>query len=90
MGSLSLCAAFLRWERLQGLSFFNLPWLGDGSTAFWGTVIVFVWQYACYLMVIYISSLNNAPHALIESVQIDGASRRQILRHVVAPLIMPA
>ncbi|WP_390904872.1 carbohydrate ABC transporter permease [Paenibacillus polymyxa] len=75
---------------VTGLSFFKLPWLGDGPTAFWGTVIVFVWQYAGYLMVIYISSLNNVPHALIESAQIDGASRRQVLRHIVVPLIMPA
>lgn len=41
-------------------------------------------------MVIYISSLNNVPSALIESAQIDGAGRRQILRHIVVPLIMPA
>ncbi|MDO7906513.1 sugar ABC transporter permease [Paenibacillus sp. JX-17] len=73
-----------------GWSFFQLPWLGNASTAFWGTVIVFVWQYAGYLMVIYISSLNNVPKSLLESAQIDGASRLQILRSVIVPLIMPA
>lgn len=73
-----------------GWSFFTLPWLGDASTAFWGTVIVFVWQYAGYLMVIYISSLSNIPQSLLESAQMDGAGRMQVLRKIIIPLIMPA
>ncbi|QSF47647.1 sugar ABC transporter permease [Paenibacillus tianjinensis] len=50
-----------------GWSFFNLPWLGTGGTAFWAIVIVFVWQNAGYLMVIYISALNNVPRSLMEA-----------------------
>lgn len=72
-----------------GLAFFNLPWLGDEVTAFWAIVIVFVWQTAGYLMVIYISSLNNVPSDVLEAAQIDGASRGQILRSIIVPLIMP-
>lgn len=72
-----------------GLAFFNLPWLGDETTAFWAIVIVFVWQTAGYLMVIYISSLNNVPTEVLEAAQIDGASRGQILRSIIVPLIMP-
>ncbi|MCM3784751.1 sugar ABC transporter permease [Neobacillus mesonae] len=74
---------------VTGWSFFNLPWLGDEITAFWAIVIVFVWQTAGYLMVIYISSLNNIPPEVIEAAQIDGASKGQILRSVIVPLIMP-
>ncbi|GIO56340.1 MULTISPECIES: carbohydrate ABC transporter permease [Paenibacillus] len=73
-----------------GLSFFKLPWLGTEATAFWAVVIVFVWQNAGYLMVIYISSLNNVPKSLIEAAQIDGASRGQVLRKITVPLVMPA
>ncbi|MGW8958606.1 carbohydrate ABC transporter permease [Paenibacillus sp. NPDC055715] len=72
------------------LSFFNLPWLGDEITAFWGIVIVFIWQTAGYLMVIYISSLTNVPRDMLEAAEIDGASRIQILRTIILPLIMPA
>ncbi|MGW9527172.1 carbohydrate ABC transporter permease [Paenibacillus terrae] len=72
------------------LSFFNLPWLGDEITAFWGIVIVFIWQTAGYLMVIYISSLTNVPRDMLEAAEIDGASRMQILRSIILPLIMPA
>ncbi|MDR0269213.1 sugar ABC transporter permease [Paenibacillus sp.] len=73
-----------------GWSFFNLPWLGDSTTAFWGIVIVFVWQTAGYLMVIYISSINNIPRDIIEAAEIDGASKMQILKSVIVPLVMPA
>lgn len=73
-----------------GISFFNLPWLGTENTAFWAIVIVFVWQTAGYLMVIYISSLNNVPKDILEAAEIDGASRMQVLRSIIIPLIMPA
>ncbi|WP_454192671.1 carbohydrate ABC transporter permease [Paenibacillus sp. Marseille-Q7038] len=74
---------------VTGLAFFNLPWLGDETTAFWAIVIVFVWQTAGYLMVIYISSLNNVPTEVLEAAQIDGATRGQMLRSIIIPLIMP-
>lgn len=75
---------------LTGLAFFNQPWLGTEGTAFWAIVIVFVWQTAGYLMVIYISSLNNVPKDILEAAEIDGASRWQTLRTIIIPLIMPA
>ncbi|MFB5676528.1 carbohydrate ABC transporter permease [Paenibacillus terreus] len=73
-----------------GLAFFKLPWLGDEITAFWGIIIVFIWQTAGYLMVIYISSLTNVPQDILEAASIDGASRMQVLRQIIIPLIMPA
>ncbi|MNB99753.1 sn-glycerol-3-phosphate transport system permease protein UgpA [compost metagenome] len=75
---------------LTGWSFFNLPWLGDATTGFWAIVIVFVWQSSGYLMVIYIASLNNVSKEVLEAAQIDGASRSQVLRNIIVPLIMPA
>lgn len=75
---------------LTGWSFFGLPWLGDATTGFWGIMIVFVWHTAGYLMVIYISSLTNVPSEVMEAAEIDGASRWQMLRSIIIPLIMPA
>lgn len=75
---------------LTGLSFFQLPWLGTPSTGFWGLIIVFVWQTAGYMMVIYIAALAGTPKDLIEAAQIDGARPHQILRKIYIPLIMPA
>lgn len=72
------------------LSFFQLPWLGTAGTAFWGIVIVSVWQLSGYLMVIYISAIINIPKELVEAARIDGASKLQMLRSIIVPLIMPA
>lgn len=73
-----------------GLGLFNLPWLGDAKTAFWGILIVSVWQGAGYLMVIYISALVNIPTELLEAARIDGASTWDTLRTIILPLVMPA
>jgi raffinose/stachyose/melibiose transport system permease protein len=73
-----------------GLGFFELPWLGDERTAFWGILIVSVWQGAGYLMIIYIAALVNIPQELLEAARIDGASAWDTLRTIIVPLIMPA
>ncbi|MGG4145203.1 sugar ABC transporter permease [Paenibacillus algorifonticola] len=75
---------------LTGIHVFQLSWLGTEATAYWGLVIVSVWQGAGYYMVIYIAGLTNVPQDLIEAASIDGAKSLQVLRHIIFPLIMPA
>jgi raffinose/stachyose/melibiose transport system permease protein len=75
---------------MTGIGFFNLPWLGDAATAFWGIVIVAVWQGAGYLMIIYIAALGGVPQEIVEAARIDGAGRWVVLRKIVIPMIMPA
>ncbi|MDF2660955.1 MAG: transporter permease [Paenibacillus sp.] len=75
---------------MTGIGFFQLPWLGDAATGFWGLIIVSVWQSAGYLMIIYIAALSNVPKDVTEAARIDGATRLQMLRHITVPLIMPA
>ena len=75
---------------LTHIPLFNLPWLGTPQTGFWGIVIVFVWQTAGYMMVIYIAALAGLPKDLIEAARIDGAGYWKLLRSVIVPLIMPA
>ncbi|MCR8645126.1 sugar ABC transporter permease [Paenibacillus sp. N1-5-1-14] len=72
------------------IGFFQLPWLGDETTGFWALIIVSVWQGAGYLMIIYIAAMVNVPKELLEAAHLDGASRGQVLRHILLPLIMPA
>lgn len=76
--------------QITGISLFELPWLGDAKTAFWGIVIVSVWQGAGYIMLIYTAALQNVPQELIEAAKIDGANRWQILRHITMPMVAPA
>ncbi|MBC8080912.1 MAG: sugar ABC transporter permease [Gorillibacterium sp.] len=81
---------FATLGELTGIGFFELPWLGDAPTAFWGIVIVSVWQGSGYLMVIYIAGLSNVPKEIMEAAKIDGASKLQTLRSITLPLIMPS
>jgi raffinose/stachyose/melibiose transport system permease protein len=60
------------------------------ATAFFAMVFVAAWQYAGYIMMIYIAALQNVPAELTEAAQIDGASSWQRLRHITLPMIAPA
>ncbi|WP_017470946.1 carbohydrate ABC transporter permease [Amphibacillus jilinensis] len=81
--------AFDGLAQLTGWGIFS-DWLASTRTGFWGLVILFVWQMSGYIMVIYISFLNNVPQELLEASTIDGANAWQRFRHVKFPLIAPA
>lgn len=57
---------------------------------FWGLVILMLWQQVGYMMIIYISGIQNIPGELIEAAKIDGANAWQILRNVTLPMVMPS
>ena len=57
---------------------------------FWGLVILMCWQQIVYMMIIYISGIQNIPGELIEAAKIDGANSRQILKNVTIPMVMPS
>ncbi|MFT4415047.1 carbohydrate ABC transporter permease [Fredinandcohnia humi] len=76
--------------KLTDIGVFKLAWLGDEATAFWGIVIVFAWQTAGYMMIIYIAALQGVDKSLIEAARIDGASNWNVLIKIIVPLILPA
>ena len=65
-------------------------WLASPGTGFWGMVIMVAWQYAGYIMVIYIAFLQGIDESLSEAVSLDGASEWQKFIHVKFPMIRPA
>lgn len=65
-------------------------WLSNAETGFWGLVILNVWQYAGYIMIIYIAYLESVPQELIEASEIDGANALQRFWRVKFPLVAPA
>ena len=48
-----------------------------------------VWQGLGWCAIIYLAALSNVPTELVEAAKIDGASRLQIIRHVMIPCILP-
>ena len=67
----------------------NYSMLSDTHTAFFAMVIVYVWQYAGYIMLIYITGLNTVPGEVLEAASIDGASPMQTLFNIKIPMIAP-
>ena len=60
------------------------------TTAIIALVIVGTWQYAGYIMVIYVAAIENVPPELHEAAQIDGASPLQRLRAITLPMTAQA
>ena len=64
--------------------------LANRHLALLAIVIVGTWQYAGYIMMIYVAAIQGIPDSLLESAQIDGVNYVQRLRHIVFPLVAPA
>ncbi|WP_028608276.1 carbohydrate ABC transporter permease [Paenibacillus harenae] len=73
-----------------GIPLFSGSWLADPDKAFWAMIIVTVWQYAGYMMVIYVAGLMNVPKDILEAASIDGASLLTKMRKMVLPLMVPS
>ena len=70
-----------------GSNLLSTSMLQEPSTAVIAMLIVSTWQYAGYIMVIYVSALENVPKDLIEAAHIDGANGVQTFRHITIPMV---
>jgi len=64
--------------------------LAKSTTALLALVLVGTWQYAGYVMVIYVAAIETIPQELIEAAQIDGASPFRRLRAITLPMTRQA
>ena len=62
----------------------------SSTFGFWGLVILMCWQQIGYMMIIYIAGIQNIPGELVEAAEIDGATKRQVLKSVTIPMVMPS
>lgn len=73
---------------LPGLE--ELLLLADPTLALIGLIVAFTWQYAGYIMMIYVAALLNVPQELLEAAEIDGANFWQKFRAITFPMIAQA
>jgi raffinose/stachyose/melibiose transport system permease protein len=64
--------------------------LGQVSTSLIALVIVGTWQYAGYIMMIYVAAIEGIPTELYEAARMDGAPAWQQFRAITMPMIAQA
>ena len=64
--------------------------LASPSLTLFGLILAFTWQYAGYIMMIYVAALLNVPEELLEAAEIDGANFWQKFKGITLPMIAQA
>ena len=65
----------------------NISLLSKTNTAMMAIIVVYIWQYAGYIMLIYITGLTQVPKDVLEASQIDGANAVTTLFKIKIPMI---
>lgn len=80
-------SAFTAIGKSLSIGFLKNSLLGTPSGAMAAMIIVSVWQYAGYMMLIYVAGFMSVPKSLIEAAQIDGCTQSQATWKVIVPLM---
>lgn len=78
----------LIFEKL-GLGFLKNGWYTDPHIGIKAVVIAAVWQYAGYIMALFLAGIRGISVEVIEAARVDGASELEIYRHIIIPLLRP-
>ena len=73
------------------LGFINSNWrlLTTPSTVLWALIVMLIWKQAGYVMVFFISGLQNINPELYEAARIDGANSTQVFWRITWPMLKP-
>lgn len=73
-----------------GLKELTKAWLTTKSTALGTTMFVEIWRQVGFNMVIYLAGLQLIDKSYYEAAAVDGANKRQQLRYITLPRILPS
>jgi len=66
-----------------------IAWLRSPTFALISVIGVQILKTLGYAMVLFLAALQTVPSQLVDSARVDGASPREVFRHVTIPLIAP-
>ena len=81
---------FTQVGKSWGVDWLSTSFLTNPDRALLALVIVTVWQYAGYLMMIYVAGIVAVPADIYEAADIDGATGLRKVFHVTIPLVVPS
>ncbi len=64
--------------------------LSRPNTVIWAMSAVNTWQYAGYIMLIYVASIQSIPSSLMEAASVDGANYVSRVFHILIPMMANA
>ena len=67
----------------------DIGWLYQDNTIMAAIIVTYLWQNVGLVMVLLLLGLAAIPTDPIEAARMDGATPRQVFRHIVLPLLMP-
>ena len=82
--------AFVSLGKSLSVGALSTSWLATTNGAMACLIIVSVWQYAGYMMLIYVAGFMSVSKSLMEAAQIDGAGKWTKLFKVTIPMMMPS
>jgi multiple sugar transport system permease protein len=74
---------------LNLLGFPSIAWTSDPNIAIFSIIIVDIWQWTPFVFLILQATIQSLPNDPFEAAQIDGATKWQIFKHILLPLIAP-
>ena len=79
--------AFVALGKSLSVGALSTSWLATTNGAMACLIIVSVWQYAGYMMLIYVAGFMSVSKSLMEAAQIDGCTKTQATINVTIPLM---
>ena len=73
-----------------GIAFLQKSLLSRPDTVIWAMSVVNTWQYAGYIMMIYVASIQSIPGSVMEAASVDGANFFQRVRRILIPMMASA
>jgi len=73
-----------------GIAFLQKSLISRPDTVIWAMSVVNTWQYAGYIMMIYVASIQSIPGSVMEAASVDGANFSQRVRRILIPMMASA
>lgn len=80
--------AFVALGESLSIGFLSTSWLATTNGAMLCLIIVSVWQYAGYMMLIYVAGFMSVSEDVLEAARIDGCTNLQSIVHISVPLMV--
>ena len=73
-----------------GIGFLSSSLIAKPDTVIWAMSFVNTWQYAGYIMMIYVASIQSVSDSIMEAASVDGATYITCVRKILIPMMANA